>query len=360
MCKIRHPDLYLKNTQSLINKKGCLMKDKTNNTSLCFKGQDFFIGLDVHLKNWKTTIRNNNMELKTFSMNPIPVELYRYMNKNYPDGNYCSVYEAGFSGYWTHRELQSFGFKNIIVNPADVPTTHKEKDQKRDAIDSRKLARELESGSLSGIYIPTPQQQSFRTISRLYKTIIKDRTRLKNRIKSFLHFHGIDIPQRNDINHWSGRFIHWLKNQNFNIENNQYNLDYLLDCLEEKRKETLSIVKYMKHISKDNHIIRHLKSVTGIGFITAFVYYAELIDMRRFKNIDCLASYIGLIPSVSSSADREINRGLTNRQNKHLRDMIIESSWIAVRNDPALTQSYNQYTQRMSKQKAIVRRPRNN
>jgi hypothetical protein len=76
---------------------------------LNFKGQDFFIGLDIHKKDWKVEIRNNGIQLKRFSMNPSPEELYNYMVKNYPKANYHSVYEAGFCGFWIHRRLTNLG-----------------------------------------------------------------------------------------------------------------------------------------------------------------------------------------------------------------------------------------------------------
>lgn len=112
--------------------------EKVNQNS--FKGQSFFIGMDVHLKNWEITIRSNHMALKTFSMNPSPYELSRYLKQNYPGGEYYSAYEAGFCGYWIHRELKRFGINNIVIHPADVPTSDKEKQNKTDGIDSRKIA----------------------------------------------------------------------------------------------------------------------------------------------------------------------------------------------------------------------------
>jgi hypothetical protein len=70
------------------------------------------------------------------------------LNRNFPGGNYHTVYEAGFSGFWTHYKLKGMGINNIIINPADVPTTQKEQLQKDDPTDSRKLARSLRSGEL--------------------------------------------------------------------------------------------------------------------------------------------------------------------------------------------------------------------
>jgi len=140
---------------------------ETKNNKLYFNGQEFYIRMDIHKKSWKVTIRTNQMVLKTISMNPSPSELGRHMRENYPGGKYYSVYEAGYCGYWISRELSNEGIKNIIVNPADVPTRGKEKTTKTDKIDSRKLSRELESRTLEGIYIPAEIQEEIRSLCLL-------------------------------------------------------------------------------------------------------------------------------------------------------------------------------------------------
>ena len=66
---------------------------------ISFANTHFFIGIDAHLKNWKVTIRMGGIELKTFSMNPAPLELLAYLHNHYPDGIYHIVYEAGFCGF---------------------------------------------------------------------------------------------------------------------------------------------------------------------------------------------------------------------------------------------------------------------
>ena len=48
-------------------------------------------------------------------------------------------------------------------------------------------------------------------------------------------------------------------------------------------------------------------------------------------------------------------RGMTKRQNKLLRMMIIESSWVAIRHDPALMLAYQKLVVRMKPNKAIIR-----
>jgi transposase len=148
---------------------------------ISFTDSHFFIGIDAHLRNWKVTIRFNGLELKTFSMNPAPLELLTYLQKHYPDGIYHIVYEAGFCGFWALRIFRQHNIDCIIVNPADVPTTNKEKVNKSDPIDSRKLARTHENKDLHGIYIPDTFHEELRALMRLRYRIIQSQTRIKNR-----------------------------------------------------------------------------------------------------------------------------------------------------------------------------------
>src|SRR5664280_163713 len=160
-------------------------------TELNFEGQNIFVGIDVHLKSWTVTILTEEISHKTFTQPPCAETLYNYLGRNFPHGVYHSVYEAGFSGLWTHYRLKEMGINNIVVNPADVPSTQKEQLQKDDPTDSRKLARSLRSGDLKAIYIPNPATLEDRSLVRLRATLVKDMVRFKQRIKSFLYFYGI-------------------------------------------------------------------------------------------------------------------------------------------------------------------------
>jgi transposase len=108
-----------------------------------FTGQNIYAGFDVHKKSWKVTIMAEDTFYKTFTQPPNPEVLYNYLKSNFPGGNYHSAYEAGFCGFWIHDKLTSLGVRSIVVNPADIPTTDKERVQKEDKRDSRKIARSL-------------------------------------------------------------------------------------------------------------------------------------------------------------------------------------------------------------------------
>lgn len=337
-------------------KKGDIMQSQAR--SLDFSGETFYIGLDIHKKKWVVSIRNNRTELKTFSMDPDPEQLNRYMRLNYPGGNYVSAYEAGYFGFWIHRKLEQFGFKNIVFHAADIPTSHKEKVTKTDLIDSRKIARELENRSLKGIYIPDEFHQQLRSLFRLRHRHIRHQTRIKNRIKGHLSTYGIIVPEGIQFSNWSVRFINWLRGLEFYHGSAR---DYLAICLDEyaeNRKRIARITNLLRGYIKENglsDLIKNLCTIPGVAFVTAITFYTEIMDMNRFADEDHFCSYVGLVPSLHNSGEKESDRGMTKRRNSILRHMIVEASWVAIRKDPALLMCFNDYCRRMKKQDAIIR-----
>jgi len=327
--------------------------------TITFSNSHFFIGIDTHLKNWRVTIRNSGLELKTFSMNPSVDELYRYLIKHYPDGIFFIVYEAGFCGFWPQRRFSELGISCIVVNPADVPSSNKEKVVKSDPVDSRKLARELENGSLKAIYVPDLYAEQLRSLMRLRFRLVQNQTRIKNRIKMLLYNYGIVIPKEHLSNsRWSGYFIHWLNSVKLSSSAGQFTLDNLLLQFHETREHLKEVLRQLRLEAKSDNIapiINSLISVPGIAFITAMSLYTEIVDINRFSRFEHLCSFVGLVPSIYSSGETEYSRGISFRHNKFLRPILVEAAWTAVKKDPALTLRFNELIKQMPKQKAIIR-----
>jgi transposase len=247
-------------------------------TTINFKGQNVFAGIDIHLKSWKVTIMLEDREHKTFSQDPSAEILSNYLKKNFPGASYYSAYEAGFCGFSAHRELEKFGMSNIVVNPADVPTTDKEKKQKEDKRDSRKIAKSLKNGELNGIYIPSKGMVELRGLVRYRKTLVKEIGRNKSRVKSFLYFNGMEIPFALDTSskHWSGKFTQWLKTVEMSTPYGKIVLDETLDTTEHLRKKLLKVNKELRGINKKSEYAEKLNR-PGDGNHTAYrngKYYA--------------------------------------------------------------------------------------
>ncbi len=331
----------------------------TQSNKIDFKGQNIFVGIDVHLKSWSVTVLSETLTLKKFSQDPEPEALHKFLTTNYPGANYKSVYEAGFCGFWIHHRLTELGINNIVVNPADVPTTGGEKLRKTDAVDSGKLARGLRAGELRGIYTPDSTSLEIRSLIRLKDSITKDSSRQKNRIKAHLHFLGIAIPAEfADDSRWSKRFIAWLKNVQMYTPHGRYVLDSHLDHLLKLRKDKLAMMRELRTLYRTERFaepLRLIMTVPGVGQATGMALLSEINDISRFSSAEQLAAYIGMIPMCHSSGEKDGTGDITVRGHSFLRWNLIQAAWKAISYDPAMTLFYEQNRKRMNGNKAIVK-----
>jgi len=327
---------------------------------LDFKGKDIYTGIDAHLKNWRISIMVDGIQCKTFSQGPEAKTLRNYLDANYPGGNYLSAYEAGFCGFAPHRDLLKHGINNIVVNPADIPTTDKEKKQKEDARDSRKIVRSLHNNELDAIYVPSMDIEGLRTLVRYRKTLVKEINRYKFRTKSFLYYNGFKLPieLEQGSKHWSKRYTTWLKGLELEITYSKTTLDSIIGTVGHLRSKLLEINRLLRQLEKQgeySNSITLLRTVPGIGLIMSMTIITELENIERFGSLDKLCSYVGLVPRTNSSGDNEKIGKITPRSNRQLRSMLIESAWIAIRQDPALMMRYSELCQRMEPNKAIIK-----
>ena len=322
-----------------------------------FSGKNLFIGLDVHKKSWSVTILVDGTEHRTFTQPPDPESLYCYLQRMFPGGEYNSAYEAGFCGYGIHRQLNQLGIKNIVINAADIPTSQKDKLQKRDPVDSRKIARSLEKGTLHGIHIFDRQLEELRTLNRTRFYLMRDLRRSKNRIKSFLQYYGEPIPPEFDNNQWTLKFISWLKHVKMHTKSGQDAFSNLICSYEYHRGQLLTLSRLIRERIReyDKELYTLLKSISGIGPLTASALITELGDINRFTNIDHLGSYVGLIPRIRESGETSYTGGITFRCNSFLRTLLIESSWQAIRMDPAMMQYYHAHLVNNKGHKVIIK-----
>lgn len=328
-----------------------------NNNLQIFDGDQIYVGIDYHLNSWKVTLFSDEFELKSFTQPADSEVLMSYLSDHYPGANYQCVYEAGFSGFSTQRRLNSMGANCIVTHPADVPTSDKEKKNKSDRIDSRKLARGLKNGDLTALYVPDIEAEDDRLVLRVRDRVVRNKTRVKNRIKFLLMFLGKPIPETFRGKVWSTGFINWLST--VKLESSaRFSLDiYLseLTHLESLNKQLDLKVKALSRTSRYAQDVGLLMSIPSIGLTSAMILLTEIVDITRFKNLKSLCCYFGLIPNTSSSGESAYVGRMTRRGNKYLKFILIECAWMAIRKEPVLLMAYKRAIKRTEPNKAIIK-----
>lgn len=324
--------------------------------SVDFTEQNFYVGIDVHKKSWTVTVRTMGLVVDRFTQPPSADALANYLFRKFPNGRFHSAYEAGFCGTSHHTRLRFLQIENIVVHPADLPLTDKQKKTKTDLHDSRSIAYYLEKGMLHSIHIFPKSHQELRSLFRFRQSKIKDVARATNKIKSFLQFSGIDLPTYSTNRQITHKDILWLKNIEFETPAGYSTLLNYLTDLQYHRKQLLEATKMLRtQMTKMYPEQLHcLLTVPGIGPITGMALLAEIGNFERFKNPDEYNSYLGLIPWEKSSGDFISTKGMQPRCNKFVRPLLIESSWAAIRHSPQLLAYYRKHAMKNNKH-AIVK-----
>ena len=323
-----------------------------------FSGQNLYVGMDVHHKSWKVHIYSDEFELKSFSQEPGVEQLSNYLNNHYPKANYLLAYEAGFCGFWIQRSFAAKGINCKVVHAADVPTNNKEKLRKTDKVDSKKIAKGLKNGDLNFVHVPDIELELDRQLLRSRENLIKDSTRIKNRVKAILKLHGIEIPKTYKEGTWSKAFVQWLRQIDFKSPSGKLGMQMQIDefvFLQEKKKTVDAAIKELSRADRYNTNIKLLLTVPSVGLLTAITLLTEIGDIHRFERLGKLCSYCGIVPNCKDSGETERNGGLSRRGNSTLKKILIECAWVAVRKDPALLLYYKQQITHMQGQKAIIK-----
>ena len=328
---------------------------------ISFKGQNIFVGIDVHLKTWHVTTLTQSGYKYSFAQHSDARELFDRLNKKFPEAHFKSAYEAGFCGFSAHYALMEQGIENIVVNAADIPTTGKEKAMKTDAVDSEKIAWALKRGELTGIYVKDKRFMDDTNLMRLRQRFIKDLSRLKCRTKSLLYAQGVTYPERFSRNrtHWSRNFMKWLREEVVLLSGEKRTLMLLCNQVEHIRKDILAVTREIRRMSTTDKYRENfslLSSVPGFGLITSMSMLTELDNNPgRFPNERKFVSMLGLIPTCHDSGEKKVGGEKINRGNKQLGPLIVEASWVAIHRDYQLGCYYSNCCQRMKPQKAIVK-----
>lgn len=316
-----------------------------------YSPDNIYLGIDVHKKSYAVTAVHQGSVIKKCQMAASPNTLVDFCNKYFPKAKIQSCYEAGFCGFHLHRALIERGIQNIVVHPASIEIEARNR-VKNDTRDSMKMAIQLSQGRLKGIHVPSPEREDFRTVSRLRDTLMKERIRTGNRIKSLLYCNGF-IGHQDKIR-VSEKWLKELLKHSFSPE-----LAYTIKTqvklwiqLSEAIKET--VIRLDGQAEQDSELEAIYTSLPGIGPTSARVLINELGDLSQFPNQKCLFSFLGLTPSEHSSGEHRWLGHISRQGRPCLRKILVQCAWVAIKYDHSLKVIFEEMEKRTGARKAIV------
>jgi transposase len=121
------------------------------------------------------------------------------------------VYEAGPTGFGLQRALQAKGYVCEIIAPSQIPRRPGDR-IKTDTRDSVQLAECSRAGQLSAVWIPDPDDEAIRDLSRAREDAVNSRVQARHQLKGFLLRHDVRYKGKTS---WCGAYYRWLGTLNF-------------------------------------------------------------------------------------------------------------------------------------------------
>jgi transposase len=285
-----------------------------------------WVGLDVHSRESTLAVFDQGTgELSTRRVVGRPHELLgRLMEIPVPAR---MVYEAGPTGYGLARRARAAGVEMLVCAPGrtDRAPTDRIKTDKRDAI---RLARRLAAGELTFVTVPSVEHEQLRDLVRCRDDIRVDLMRARHRLGKFLLRREIYYEQPGEP--WGRKHRIWLASLRFKDQASRLTMaDYLhahdvllarRDCIEAELEQLAGESIFAKPIAR-------LRCLRGISTLSALGICAEVGQFERFDHPDSLASYLGIVPSESTSGERRRQGAITKAGSSHARRLLIEAAY---------------------------------
>lgn len=234
-------------------------------------------------------------------------------------------YEAGPCGYELYRQLTGLGHSCLVAASSLIPRRAGDR-VKTDRRDALLLARLLRSGDLTRVWVPGPDHEAVRELVRCRVDFKQMERRCRQRMCALLLRHGRHWSRDN----WTEAHRRWLRAQRFALPELQAAFDQLLRAIAEAEERVRQMEREMEEALSSwslASLVRGLMAMRGVKLITAMTVAAELGDLSRFRTAGELMAYVGLVPGERSSGQRRRQGGITKSGNRHVRRVLVESSW---------------------------------
>ena len=197
---------------------------------------------------------------------------------------------------------------------------------KTDKRDAAKLARLFRADELSTIYVPEAEDEAIRDLSRARETAMKDLKDAKLQLKGFFLRNNINTVVKDN---WSKKHLRWLTELVLPHHSQQIVLQEMIQIISERMQRLQRLDNELIHQVKNWRyypVVKAIQAMRGIRLLVALGTIAELGDLRRFDHPRKLMSYLGLVPSESSSGQKRRQGSITKCGNSRARRLLIEGA----------------------------------
>lgn len=232
------------------------------------------------------------------------------------------ILEASPLAEWAAAVLEGAGHEVIVIDPRKAKGVIASK-KKTDKLDARNLARMGLTGWYTQVHRKSSQARATRTFLQARAGLVQTALAQGSRIRGLLRAHGIKLGPVAE-----SQFASRVKQ----AAQQQAGLWPMLEPLVKVWRQALEgaerMRKQMASQASAESVPRQLMTVPGVGPLVASTYVATIDEPRRFRSSRQVPAYLGLVPSVEQSGQREVHGRITREGDGLLRSYLIEAAQV--------------------------------
>ncbi len=267
-----------------------------------FESGDWWIGIDAHKRSYAIALLRGDAQIHTWNSPADPQGFIAQLTRLgiRPSG---VAQEAGPTGFDLARALTRAGIRAIVAAPSRIPRPVLAR-AKSDRLDCRRLANYAARGMLTGIAVPSEEEEAFRALVRRRQAVTDQIRRCKQRLKSLFLCH--DLPAVPEMTSWSTATLDQVAQWPLPEELRAV-CDSLLEELTAHTTNQRRIDQRLADCLSSHPIwdaqVKALCTVPGVGPRVAQTFLTEVFRPERFHSAGEVTSYLGLAPMVHHSGE---------------------------------------------------------
>jgi transposase len=301
-----------------------------------------YIGFDVHKKSISYCVKAADGMIVEEGKLPATRRALREWASKRTEAWHGAMEATLFSG-WIYDTLKPFAAKLQMGNPSMMKAIGASK-KKSDRLDARKIADLVRCNLLPVCYVAPAQMRDLRRLLRYRNLVVGQAVQMKNRMSGMLMEVGAEYnKQRLHGKQYFNELLDQLEEVPESVKDLLRLSRGALDTFSATQQQILSRLQKEPLLAKR---VKLLKSIAGVGEVTALTWALEICEPQRFPSIGDAVSYCGLCSAFVSSADKTKRGPISKQRNGHLQTVLIEASKLAPRWNQQLAEVYSREVKR--------------
>jgi transposase len=310
----------------------------------------YYIGLDVHKKTISYCMKNASGQIhRQGTIGATRNELDTWMT-TLPQPWTVAMEATIFTG-WIYDHLLPHAAQVKVAHPVMLRAIAASK-KKNDRIDAGKIADCLRCDFLPECHMVSTEIRDRRRTLRYRHLIVRQMVQMKNRVSGLLLETGVSHnKQRLHKVGYFGELLETNKDINDSI---RPLLRLSRETIVRLQKTDYALVSSLQRDPILAERIKNLRTVPGVGPITALTWALEMGDVARFRSTKQAISYCGLCGDEKSSADKVLRTPLSKQRNKHIQRVLVEAAKLAPKQSHELALVYEKEKQKGNANRATL------